>query len=235
MTKSDMNYETALQEINAINAAKHRRNHPLWISLLGGEFSHEQVCEFLRQFSVIPLYNHYFHGPLYVNCPSPKWRARMAEVVYEEGTGNLYSNGVPHWQLFLQLGEAFGISAEEMYATEYGPGALSVRAYLTAICARSFIEGVAATSLAGEAQVPGTAGKLSELFVENYGLTPDQAKFYSVHEEADQDHSDAGLEFLSEFAKTDMDLELVVQTVRDAVQVMWAMYSDIQERVSVIA
>jgi pyrroloquinoline quinone (PQQ) biosynthesis protein C len=231
MTQSDMDYATVLEKINAINAGKHRRNHPLWISLLGGELSRPQVMEFLRQFSVIPLYNHFYHGPLYVSCPNPKWRARMAEVVYEEGTGNLYSNGVPHWQLYIQMGEAFGISAEAMYATEYGAGALSVRSYLTATCDRSFLEGVAATSLAGEAQVPGTAGKLSDLFVEHYGLTPEQAMFYAVHEEADRDHSEAGLEFLREFAKTDMDLDLVVRTVRDAVEVNWWMYSDIHRRI----
>ena len=234
MTQSDTKFAAVLEKINTINAAKHRRNHPLWISLLKGELSRQQIAEFLRQFGVIPLYNHFFHGPLYVICPDPKWRARMAEVVYEEGTGNLYSNGVPHWQLFLRLGEAFGISTEEMYATEYGPGALAVRAYLTATCARSFIEGVAATALAGEAQVPGIAGKVSDIFIEHYGLTPEEALFYAVHEEADRDHADAGLEFLREFAKTDMDLDLVVRTVRDAVELNWSMYDDILRRIDSI-
>ena len=109
MTRTESDYAAALEKVEAINAARHRRKHPLWITLLNGELNRPQVAEFLRQFSVIPLYNHLFHGPLYVNCPSPKWRARMAEVVYEEGTGSLYSDGVPHWQLFLRLGEAFGI------------------------------------------------------------------------------------------------------------------------------
>ena len=231
MTQSETDYATVLEKIDAINAAKHRRNHPLWISLLKGELSRPQVAEFLRQFGIIPLHNHFFHGPLYVICPDPKWRARMAEVVYEEGTGNLYANGVPHWQLFLRLGEAFGISTEEMYATEYGAGALSVRSFLTATCARSFLEGVAATALAGEAQVPGTAGKVSQVFIEHYGLTPEQASFYAVHEEADRDHADAGLEFLRGFAKTEMDLDLVVRTVRDAVEVFWWMYDDIHRRI----
>lgn len=230
MTRTESDYAAALEKVEAINAARHRRKHPLWITLLNGELNRPQVAEFLRQFSVIPLYNHLFHGPLYVNCPSPKWRARMAEVVYEEGTGSLYSDGVPHWQLFLRLGEAFGIGRDEMYATEYGPGALAVRAFLTATCARSFLEGIAATTLAGEAQVPGIAAKVSQVFVERYGLTAEQAMFYTVHEEADRDHADAGLEFLREFARTDMDLDLVVRTVRDAVEVFWWMYSDIYQR-----
>lgn len=235
MANSKLNYKSTLKKIDDINTAKHRRKHPLWIALLTGKLKRSQVVDFLRQFSVIPLYNHFYHGPLYVNCPNPRWRARMAEVVYEEGTGNLYSNGVPHWQLYIRMGEAFGISSEAMYATEYCAGALAVRSYMTATCARSFVEGVAAMSLAGEAQVPGIAGKVSDVFIKRYGLTPEQAMFYAVHEEADRDHSEAGLEFLRDFAKTDQDLDLVIRTVRDAVEINWSMYNDIARFVKLTA
>ncbi len=227
--KKKLDYRRALKRIEAINAAKHRRRHPLWIALLKGSLKRKQVREFLKQFSIIPLYNHYYHGPLYINCPDPEWRRRMAEIVYEEGTGNLYSNGQAHWQLYLRMGEGFGISPAEMYATEYCAGSLAVRGYMTAVCARSFLEGVSAMSLAGEAQVPGIAGRVSEVFMTHYGLTKEQAMFYAVHEEADRDHSDAGFEFLKAFAKTDMDLGLAVKTVRDAVEINWAMYNDIEQ------
>lgn len=69
--------------------------------------------EFLKQASIIPLYNH-----LYVNCPDPEWREPIAEVVYEEGTGRIYAGGIPHWKLWLRLGNAFGIGDREMWATE---------------------------------------------------------------------------------------------------------------------
>ena len=47
----------------------------------------------------------------------------------------------------------------------------------------------------------------------------------------DRDHADAGLEFLREFARTDMDLDLVVRTVRDAAEVNWWMFDDIHKRI----
>jgi pyrroloquinoline quinone (PQQ) biosynthesis protein C len=220
-------YETVLRQLDRIHAAKPRKGHPLWIGLMEGKLSRSQVAIFLKQFSAIPLYNHNYHGPLYVNCPSPQWRARMAEVVYEEGAGKLFAGGVPHHELYLRMGEAFGISRQEMYDTEFCAGALAVRHYFENICRKSFLEGIAAISLGSEAQVPGVAGRVSDAFVKHYGLTREQAAFYSVHEEADKDHSNLGLEILRDFAHSDADIDLVIRAVRDAVEVSWGMFEDI--------
>lgn len=235
MSGLSKDYETVLEELNAIHAAKSRKRHPLWVSLVTGRLSRPQVQEFLKQFSVIPLYNHFYHGPLYVNCPSPKWRQRLAAVIYEEGAGGLYANGIPHFELYLRLGEAFGVSREDMYNVKLCGGSIAVRNFYENVSRRSFLEGYAASSLGGEAQVPGVAGKVSEAFIKHYGLTPEQALFYSVHEIADTDHSSGGLEFLRDFAPTDIEVELVVSSVRDAVEVMWTLYQDIWSRVEALA
>lgn len=229
-----MTYEAVIQELNRIHAARSRKRHPLWLGLMHGTLSRPQVAEFLKQFGVIPLYNHFYHGPLYVNCPNAEWRIRMAETVYEEGTGRLYAGGVPHYELYLRLGEAFGVSREEMYGTEYCGGSLAARNFYENVCRRSFLEGFAASALGGEAQAPGVAGKVSENFIRNYGLTPEQASFYSVHEVADKDHSSGGIEFLREFAKSNDDIDLVIRSVRDAVETMWTMYQDIWQRVDAL-
>jgi len=227
-------YEAVLEELNAIHATKSRKRHPLWVGLMQGKLTRPQIAEFLKQFGVIRLYNHFYHGPLYVNCPNPLWRRRMAEVVYEEGTGQIYSDGVAHYELYLRMGEAFGVSREEMYATQYCGGSLAVRHYLENVCRRSFLEGYAALSLGGEAQVPGIAGKVSEAFIRYYGLTPEQARFYSVHEVADTDHSGGGIEFLREFAPTDKELAIVTDSVRDCVETLWTMFEDIWRRLQTI-
>src|ERR1700740_1692718 len=103
------NYDAALAESEAIHRTKPRKTHPMWVALMKGELSRAQVTTFIRQFGVVPLYNHNYHGPLYVSCPDPVWRQRMAEVVYEEGTGGLYAEGVPHYRLYLNVGKAFGV------------------------------------------------------------------------------------------------------------------------------
>jgi pyrroloquinoline quinone (PQQ) biosynthesis protein C len=228
-------YQAVLATLDEIHAAKPRKGHPLWVALMEGRLSRPQVAEFLRHFSAIPLYNHNYHGPLYVSCPDPVWRQRLAEVVYEEGTGRIFSDGVPHYELYLRMGEAFGISRREMYETELCGGALAVRAFLESTCKRSFLEGYAALSLGSEAQVPGVAGRVSEVMVRHYGLTPEAAKFYAVHEEADKDHSGGGLEFLQRFAPGEAEVAVVIRAVRDAVEVHWCMFEDIRHRVDAVA
>ncbi len=158
-------YEGVIDELNAIHAAKSRKRHPLWMGLMKGELSKPQVCEFLKQFGVIPLYNHFYHGPLYVNCPQRGMAHAHGEVVYEEGTGRIYAGGVAHYELYLRMGEAFGISREEMYGTQYCGGSLAARNFYENVSRRSFLEGYAASSLGGEAQAPGIVGKVSEAFI----------------------------------------------------------------------
>ena len=230
-----LNYGAALGEIEAIHQTKPRKAHPVWISLMKGKLSRRQVAAFLRQFSIVPLYNHNYHGPLYINCPDPAWRKRMAEVVYEEGAGGLFAGGVPHYQLYLRVGEAFGISAAEMYSTQFSAGALAFRAWFENICRRNFLEGFSALALGAEAQVPGVSGKVSEIMVKKYGLTPEQAAFYTVHEEADKDHSGGGREFLETFARTEQDLRLAIEAVRGAVEISWLLYEDLHGHVKALA
>jgi len=220
-----------LEEIEEVHRAKPRGGHPLWVALMEGALNKGQVQEFLRQFSVIPLYNHLYHGRLYVNCPDPIWRQRLAEVCYEEATGRLFADGVPHYQLYLRIGEAMGIPTKEMYDTEFGVGAIAFRAYFEYICSKSFLEGVSAHMLGAEAQVPGVSGKVGRALMKRFGLSEHDVAFYTVHDDADKEHKEIGQELLEQFAKTDEELRLVVRTVRDMVDVSYLLYDDIYRRV----
>jgi len=226
------NIARALKEMAVIHAAKPRKKHPLFIALMKGKLKRPQVREYLKQFSAIPLYNHLYHGPLYVSCPDPAWRERLAHVVYEEGAGGLFAGGVPHYKLYLRLGKAFGIGEREMYATDFVGGALAFRSHFEAVCSRGFLEGYSALSLGGEAQVPGVSGKVSDAMKRYYGLSHAQAAFYWVDEDADKDHSGGGDKFLERFCATESDLDVAVGAVRDAVNIAWLMYEDIWDHIN---
>ena len=224
-------HDQVLAEIEAIHRAKPRGNHPLWVALMEGTLNKAQVQEFLRQFGVIPLWNHLYHGRLYVVCPDPDWRQKLAEVCYEEATGRLFADGVPHYRLYLRVGEAMGLSREEMYNTEYCPGAIAFRAYFEYICGKSFLEGVSSHMLGAEAQVPGVSGKVGRALMKRFGLSEHDVAFYTVHDDADKEHSDIGRVLLEQFAKTDEDLRLVARTVRDTVDMSYLLYDDLYRRV----
>lgn len=203
-------------------------DHPLWRRMVSGEASKEEVRYFHLQHSCIPLYNHRYHGPLYVNCPTQEWRTRLAEVVYEEGTGRLYSGGVPHSELYLRLGEALGISREEMRNCYLLPGCVAFMCFLEKMCRSSFIEGISAHMLAGEAQTPGAALAMANALKKYYGLNEEDVKFWTVHEVADTDHTDVGVEIIQQFAMTDEAQDTVRRVVRHMVDMYWLLFDDIE-------
>ena len=199
--------------------------------MLSGEFNHKQTQEFSRQFGIIPLHNNIYHGNIYVVCPAEKteWRAKLSEVAYEEGTGNLFSNGVAHCRLYLDFGNGLGLSDEEMWNTTYIPAALTFRSYYAKRCSTSFLEAVSAHMLGGEAMAPGSMTKIANMFKEKHGLDDKAVAFFIIHDEADAEHSDVGRELLGEFANTEEDRKFVLQVVREHMTIAFNLYDEIYE------
>jgi len=220
-------YSAVLARIAAMHEPYARHKHPLWHGLMHGTFNKAQVREHLRQFSIIPLYNNLYHGPLYVICPDPEWRAMIAEVVYEEGTGRMHADGVPHWKLWLRIGNAFGISDDEMWNVNFCPEAIAFRSFFHNICSRDFLEGVAAHMLGSEAQVPGASGSVAQGLKRQFALTDEQIAFFTVHDHADEEHSGVGRKLLATFAQSEADLERAVKAVSDMLRVTQVLYDGI--------
>jgi pyrroloquinoline-quinone synthase len=228
--RGTLSVDDTLDEVKKLLEQYAWANHPMWKSLIEGTVNIEQLREWVRQYGVFALHNHGYHGPLYVNCPDPKMRAMLAEVVYEEGTGLLYSNGKPHNEIWCQFGEAIGLTREEMWGAELCSGARALKAFLNDRCNNSFIEGVSALMLAGEAQVPGFFDKLAKSLKKTFNLTDQDVEFFTIHDVADEDHSGAGREILVQFAPSVEDRRLVLETVRAYLGIEDAMQTQIYER-----
>jgi pyrroloquinoline quinone (PQQ) biosynthesis protein C len=227
----DKRINAVLGRIAKVHEPYSRYKHPLWAGLMEGRFEKPQVKEFIRQAGIIPLFNHLYHGPLYVKCPDPQWREMIAEVVYEEGTGRMFADGVPHWKLWLRLGHVFGLSDEEMWNADFCPEGIAYRAFFHNICSGDFLEGVSAHMLGSEAQVPGAVGSVSKGLKKKFGLSDHDLAFYIVHNHADSEHSNVGRKLLARFARTDEDFERVVVAVTQMVQVTQVLSNGILDRV----
>ena len=230
-----LSVEATLEAVEQAHKDKPFYKHPLWAGLLEASFSKEQVKEFVRQFGIIPLHNHNYHGRLYVNCPNPEWRTRIAEVVYEEGTGRLFADGIPHNRLYLDVGNDLGISDEEMWGTDYCGEALGFKAYFIRMCEAPTLDAVSCHMLGGEAQGPGVFSNLAQTFKDRYGMTDKGAKFWIVHDEADEDHSGVGVELLGDFAPTEADRRRVVEVVKEMIDMTFLLYDGIHRRMEALA
>ncbi len=215
-----------LEEIDRIHKRKPNYGHPLWAGMLDDSLSKEQIKYFCKQHGAIPLHNHNYHGNLYVICQDPAWREEIAAVAYEEATGRLFADGVSHHRLYLDYGAALGIPKEEMYATKFCGGVQAFQAYFTLICSKTFLEGVSSHMLGGEAPIPGTYGRIAKRLQERFGLDDKGVAYWTVHDTADEDHAGVGMKLLDQFATTQDDLQLVIDTVQTTVDVMHLMYDD---------
>lgn len=227
--------DAVLQEIKNIHKRKPMYGHPLWTGMVEGTFSKEQVKYFCLQHGIIPLHNHNYHGRLYVQCPDAEWRERIAEVVYEEATGRIHADGVSHHKLYLNYGKALGLSREEMLAADYCGGAMAFKSFFSDMCGRSFLEGVSAHMLAGEAPIPGLYIRVAKKLQEKFGLDEEGLAYWVVHDSADEDHADVGRELLAQFAPTEKDKQFVLKVVQNTVDVMHVMYDDIYAHMQALA
>ena len=229
-----LSVDRVLSEIEKIHQRKPLFGCRAWTEMAEGRLGDDQVRELIRQNGIIPLHNHNYHGRLYVSCPDPEWREMIAEVCYEEGTGRLYADGVPHYKLYLRLGKALGISNKAMWNTDYCAGALAFKDYFSNVCGRDFLEGVSAHMLAGEAPVPAGSVSRADALRKQFGLSEEELAFFTVHQRADTDHANIGRKLLSRFAKTDDDKRRVLKTVEQTLDLMLLMYDDIYRRLETI-
>ena len=80
--------------------------------------------------------------------------------------------------------------------------------------------------LAAESHGPGVYGVMAKRLQEQYGLSDEAVAFWSVHDVADEDHSGIGRELLEEFAHEEADFQLVLQVVRETIDMMNLLTAD---------
>ena len=159
-------------------------------------------------------------------CPDPEWREMIAEVAYEEATGRLFSAGIAHHKLYLTCATGLGLEPEEMYDPPYCPGVIAFQAYFTNICRKTFLEGVAAHMLAGEAAIPGLYIQIAHKLQEKFGLNDEAVAYWVIHDSADEEHSDVGKKLLDQYATSDKERQLVIKTAKQMLDVQHLMYDD---------
>ena len=219
--------KSVLERIDRIHQEKPMYGHPLWAGMVEGTFNLDQVRYLCQQHGGIPLHNHKYHGRLYINCPDPDWREMLAEVVYEECTGRLFADGVSHHKLYLNYARSLGLEPEEMYDPPYCAGVVAFQGYFEHLCGRTFLEGVSAHMLAGEAAIPGLYGRIAKGLQEKFGLDDEGVTYWIVHDTADKEHSDVGRRLLDQFATNEAERQLVLKIVQQMIDVMHLMYDDI--------
>jgi len=202
--------------------------HPWVQKFRRADLSKEQIRHWIEQQFYVTGRVHDLIGPLYVNCEDAEARAHILDNLIEEETGRI-SRSAPHPELYIRLGCALGSTRETMLNIYPLPEAVALRTYWVWIVAhRPFAEGLAAVSIAGEAQVPGAGNEFTRILEENYGLSHDDTAFWWVHEEADREHGGSAVELVSKMARTDEEQKRVREAVDHTLELLWRFFDGLE-------
>jgi len=214
-----------LDTIDAQIAAKHLLTHPFYLAWTRGELSRAALADYARQY-----YHHVAAFPTYLSavhakCDDQSTRRQLLDNLMDEEAGS-----PNHPELWLQFAECLGVSKADAQSTEKWNETKNLIDTFRSVCASDrTAEGLAAL-YAYESQIPAVSESKIKGLIEKYNVTaPRDYEYFSVHVEADREHSAAERQMLSEYV-TDENAVPVSTTVSRVLDALWEMLSGVCRR-----
>src|SRR5258708_560735 len=191
--KNPMNQH--LDKIDKDIAEKHLLKHPFYLAWTRGELSKGALTDYARQY-----YHHVAAFPTYLSavhakCDDQPTRKQILSNLIDEEAGS-----PNHPELWKQFAEGLGVKDIDLTKTEKQPETTNLIGTFRSVCGeQSTAEGLAAL-YTYESQIPAIfESKIDEL-KKHYAFTdPKGYEYFSVHIEADKEHSAAEREMLSTY------------------------------------
>jgi len=214
-----------LDKIDNDIADKHLLKHPFYLAWTRGELSKEALRDYGRQY-----YHHVVAFPTYLSavhakCDDQASRKQLLSNLVDEEAGS-----PNHSELWLKFAEGLGVSNVDVRSTEKQPETKNLIDTFRLVCGeKSTAEGLAAL-YAYESQIPVICESKIDGLKKHYGFTnPEHYRYFSVHIEADRQHSAAEREMLSAYINN-RNINSVRVSVRRVLDALWEMLSGICRR-----
>jgi len=214
-----------LDEIDKNIAAKHLLKHPFYLAWTRGELSRDALADYARQY-----YHHVVAFPTYLSaahakCEDQATRKQLLSNLIDEEAG------LPnHPELWLKFAEGLGVSASDVRKSEKWSETTDLIDIFRQVCRDgSTAEGLAAL-YAYESQIPEICESKIDGLKKHYGFTsPEHYQYFTVHIEADREHSDAERKMLAAYIDK-QNFESVKASVNRVLEALWEMLSGVCRR-----
>lgn len=207
MTKSEF-----LTQLNAILEKNHLLKHPFYQMWNEGKLSREMLQEYAQEY-----YLQVHNFPTYVSathaaCDDLKIRQMLLENLIEEEQGAAH-----HPELWLRFAEGLGVERQAVLQREYLEKTReSVRILKELARSEEPAQGLAAL-YAYEAQIPEVSTTKIAGLQQFYGIESEEAlSFFTVHEKADEFHSQATREALLQLCQTEEQKQQALSSAEKA-------------------
>jgi pyrroloquinoline-quinone synthase len=214
-----------LDEIDKNIAAKHLLKHPFYLAWTRGELSRDALADYARQY-----YHHVVAFPTYLSaahakCEDQATRKQLLSNLIDEEAGS-----PNHPELWLKFAEGLGVSASDVRKSGKWSETKDLIDIFRQVCRDgSTAEGLAAL-YAYESQIPEICESKIDGLKKHYGFTsPEHYQYFTVHIEADREHSDAERKILNSFVNKH-NFESVKASVNRVLEALWEMLSGVCRR-----
>jgi pyrroloquinoline-quinone synthase len=214
-----------LDQIDIDIAEKHLLKHPFYLAWTRGELTQEALADYARQY-----YHHVAAFPTYLsgvhaNCDDQETRKQLLSNLIDEEAGS-----PNHPELWLQFAEGLNLSKTEVHGADKWPETNNLINAFREICSnRSTAEGLAAL-YAYESQIPAICESKIDGLRKWYNFNhPKHYQYFTVHIEADREHSAAERKMLSAYIGEEC-FESIRTSVNQVLDALWQMLSGVCRR-----
>jgi pyrroloquinoline-quinone synthase len=169
------------------------KSHPTIDKIERGELTREQLRHWAIQlFAGNKGHNANILGLIYAKCDDFPARKAIVENLIEEELGRVSGCNRSHPELYLDFGEALGISTDELLHAKMTPDATAMMHWMYWLAdSKPWYVTLAGISLGSELFNPDAYVRVIDGLKRNYKLSDDALLFFSVHVKVDKDHGDS--------------------------------------------
>src|SRR5216110_3652208 len=214
-----------LDKIDSDIAVKHLLKHPFYLAWTRGELSKEALADYARQY-----YHHVAAFPTYLsavhtNCDDQETRKQLISNLIDEEAGS-----PNHPELWLKFAEGFDVSDVDARSAKKQPETKNLIDTFRSVCGNgSTADGLAAL-YAYESQIPAICESKIDGLKRRYAFTdPKHYEYFSVHIEADREHSAAERKMLGAYIDN-QNIDNVRASARRVLDALWEMLSGVCRR-----
>ena len=214
-----------LDNIDNDIASKHLLKHPFYLAWTRGELSKEALTDYARQY-----YHHVAAFPTYLsavhaNCEDQATRKQLLNNLIDEEAGS-----PNHPELWKKFADGLGVEDAELARTEKQPETKKLIDTFRSVCGQgSTAEGLGAL-YAYESQIPSICESKIDGLKKHYEFAKaEHYEYFTVHIEADREHSAAERDLLSRYLD-DRNFESVKVSVSRVLDALWEMLSGVCRR-----
>src|SRR5258708_38788027 len=216
------------QHLNKIDndiADKHLLKHPFYLAWTRGELSKEALTDYAKQY-----YHHVAAFPTYLSavhakCDDQPTRKQILSNLIDEEAGS-----PNHPELWKQFAKGLGVEDVDLAETEKQTETKNLIATFRSVCGEQSTADGLARLYAYESQIPAICESKIDGLKRHYGFNDSKGyEYFSVHIEADKEHSAAEREMLA--AKIDnQNFESVRASANRVLDALWEMLSGVCRR-----